>query len=138
MRDPPQANSPNTTLPNRNLEAALAFITRVDAGPEYTVPVPVSESESVSVLVSVSVLAFAHQCVCVSFVSARRHPSPQTEENGCLPGLCVCQQHWRTWRTSGQPRRNTITSTTAFMLPRFFVQTPIFSVSPSSFSLSLI
>ena len=27
-------------------------------------------------------------------------------------------------------------STTAFMLPRFFVQTPIFSVSPSSFSLS--
>ena len=49
VRDPPQANSPNTTLPNRNLEAALAFITRVDAGPEYTVPVPVSESESVSV-----------------------------------------------------------------------------------------
>ena len=27
-------------------------------------------------------------------------------------------------------------STTAFMLPRFFVQTPMFSVSPSSFSLS--
>ena len=29
-------------------------------------------------------------------------------------------------------------STTAFMLPRFFVQTPIFSVSPSSFSLQQI
>ena len=55
------------------------------------------------------------------------------------PSSCCARHHHRAIHFSPLPcsdlGQGVAISTTAFMLPRFFVQTHIFSVSPSSFSL---